>query len=88
MSLRQVTFFLQHFPNLTLESVDFPVAQEAAALRATYSFKTPDALILATARARGVCILVCNDEEWKLKLNWLPHRGLEVCYLEDHLPFS
>ncbi|HZS94109.1 MAG TPA: PIN domain-containing protein [Chloroflexota bacterium] len=85
--LRQVTFFLQHFPNLTVESVDFATAQQAAALRATYNFKTPDALILATSRAHGVRYLVSNDEEWRRKLTRLPHRDLEVCYLEDHLPF-
>jgi predicted nucleic acid-binding protein len=53
---------------LTLLPVDLHVAQEAASLRATHNFKTPDALVIATGIVGQVGHLVTNDAEWKKKL--------------------
>ncbi|WP_036740781.1 MULTISPECIES: PIN domain-containing protein [unclassified Paenibacillus] len=50
-----------HFPNLELLPVNDVVAQRAAALRATYGMKTPDALILATAIEGHAEAFVTND---------------------------
>ncbi len=62
------TTSLIHTPNLTLLPVDLHVAQEAASLRATHNFKTPDALVIATGIVGQVGHLVTNDAEWKKKL--------------------
>jgi predicted nucleic acid-binding protein len=60
--------FLVHSPNLTLLSIDLHVAQEAASLRATHSFKAPDALVIATGIVGQVGHLVTNDAQWQKKL--------------------
>jgi len=60
--------FLVHTPNLNLLPIDLYVAQEAASLRATYKFKAPDALVIATGIVSQVSHLVTNDAEWNKKL--------------------
>jgi predicted nucleic acid-binding protein len=60
--------FLSHWPNLTLLSIDLHVAQEAASLRATHNFKTPDALVIAGGIVAQVGHLVTNDSDWNKKL--------------------
>lgn len=60
--------FLNHWPNLTLLSIDLHVAQEAASLRATHNFKTPDALVIAGGIVAQVAHLVTNDSDWNKKL--------------------
>jgi len=49
-------------------TIDLHVAQEAASLRATNNFKTPDALVIATGIVGQVGHLVTNDSEWNKKL--------------------
>jgi len=66
--------FLSHWPNLTLLPIDLHVAQEAAALRATHGFKTPDALIIATGIVGQVGHLVTNDAAWQEKLSPIARR--------------
>lgn len=78
--------FLQRFPNLKAQPVDLAVAQEAASLRATHKFRTPDALVIGTGVVTQVAHLVTNDEAWKKKLATIGAR-VTVCYLKDHLPF-
>ena len=63
-ALRIVDAFLLHFPNLTVSSIDYAIAREAARLRAQTSLKTPDALIIATALSAGISIVVANDAKW------------------------
>jgi predicted nucleic acid-binding protein len=60
--------FLSHWPNLSLLPIDLHVAQEAASLRATHNFKTPDALVIATGIVGQVRHLVTNDAEWNKRL--------------------
>lgn len=79
--------FVSNFPNLRLLNIDLDVAQEAASLRATYNIRPPDALIIATGILGQVGHLVTNDDEWHKKLGTISDR-IEVCHLEDHLPFS
>lgn len=74
------------FPNLTLINVDLFVAQHAAMLRAEHNFKTPDALSIATGIATGAKHLITNDAHWSKILHALAG-AIEICYLEDHLPF-
>jgi predicted nucleic acid-binding protein len=84
---RSVVFFLRHTRNLQMADITFGVAHEAAAVRAQYGLKTPDALIVATGRIRSVRHVVSNDGEWRRKLGEVSSFGIAVCYLEDHLPF-
>lgn len=83
---RHVLDFLTRFPNLSVAAADVAVAQEAASLRASYRFRPPDALIVATGLIAQVGHLVSNDQEWKQKLAPITKR-VQVCYLDEHLPF-
>lgn len=56
---------LTHFPNVSLQPVSREVVIRAAALRARYSFRTPDALIMATALVHKATLILTNDERWK-----------------------
>ena len=68
-----VTAFLLGFPGLTIRSVDFLVAVEAARIRALTGTTTPDALIAATATLTSSRWLVTNDRTLGhrlAKLDW------------------
>jgi predicted nucleic acid-binding protein len=64
-----VLAFLEHHPNLTVLPVDLEVARAAAAIRAEHRFAPPDALVIGTAIAGGIRVLVTNDREWRRKLD-------------------
>lgn len=55
---------LTHFPGLTLAPVTRSILLHAAQLRALHGFRTPDAIILATAKEHGVTLVVTNDQSW------------------------
>ena len=57
--------FLVHTPNLTLLPIDLHVAQEAASLRAMHNFKSPDALVIATADVVGADAVLTGDKSWE-----------------------
>lgn len=48
--------------NLSMVEITPVIAEAAARLRATYNLRTPDALQLATAIARGASFFLTNDE--------------------------
>ena len=56
---------LDNFPHLLLFPVSREVLIKAAELRATYGFRTPDAIIIATAFVNHATLLVTNDREWQ-----------------------
>ena len=56
---------LSYFPNLELEPISRAILLEAAALRARYRLRTPDAIQLATAFKSGATLAITNDEAWK-----------------------
>jgi predicted nucleic acid-binding protein len=56
---------LSHFPNLTLEPISREILLEAAALRARYRIRTPDAIQLATAFKSDATLAITNDEWWR-----------------------
>lgn len=56
---------LSYFPNLTLEPISREILLEAAALRARYRVRTPDAIQLATAFRSGATLAITNDEGWQ-----------------------
>lgn len=53
--------FLGHSRNLSLDSVDAPIAERAADLRARYGLRTPDAIQIATALAARCSVFLTND---------------------------
>jgi predicted nucleic acid-binding protein len=65
------------FPNLTLTPLLSDIADKAAFLRATYNFRTSDAIHLATAIENGVDVLICNDKRWRQV------KEIEVLVLDD-----
>jgi predicted nucleic acid-binding protein len=84
-ALGSVDAFLLHFPNLTVSSIDYAVAREAARLRARTSLKTPDALIIATALGGGIPIVVANNAKWTRAIaDAAP--AVTLCHLDEHVP--
>lgn len=55
-----------------------PILLKAAALRAAHGFRTPDAIIIATALLGRATLLVTNDKKWK-RVN-----ELTVACLDDY----
>ena len=58
---RSVAFEILDMPGLTIRSVDFLVAAEAARMCAESSLRLPDAIVLATGILAGATYLVTND---------------------------
>jgi predicted nucleic acid-binding protein len=56
---------LSYFPNLDLVSISRTILLDAAALRARYRFRTPDAIQLATAFQSEATLAITNDESWR-----------------------
>ena len=81
-----VLAFLRHTPNLEAVGLDLQMAQEAAALRATYRLRPPDALVIGTGLATQVSHLVTNDNEWARKLAPIRER-VGVLTIAGFLPF-
>lgn len=59
---KQYKLLFNHFPNLTIVSIDNLVASQAAYLRGVYGIKTPDALIVASAIIANAEVLITNDD--------------------------
>lgn len=55
---------LTHYPGLTLMPITRNILLEAANIRALYGFRTPDAIILSTAKEYGATLVVTNDQSW------------------------
>jgi predicted nucleic acid-binding protein len=68
---------LSYFPNLELVSISRAVLLDAAALRARYRLRTPDAIQLATAFSSGATLAITNDGAWAQ----IP--GIETLLLTD-----
>jgi predicted nucleic acid-binding protein len=56
---------LGYFPNLELEPISRQILLEAAALRARFRLRTPDAIQLATGLHAGATLAITNDESWR-----------------------
>ena len=50
-------------PGFTLFPVDRRIAEQGAAIRAQYGFRTPDAIQLATAAEHGAQVFITNDAQ-------------------------
>lgn len=71
---------LTNYPNLSMVDMDYNIADVSSRLRANYSIKTPDAIILASAIAINVDYVITNDK----KLNDIGKKeGIEPINLEN-----
>lgn len=68
---------ISHFPNLTAAPISKNILLQAAQIRAVYGFKTPDAIILATAKEYNASLIVTNDQ------NWSNFQEIKSLYLTD-----
>ena len=60
--------FLRHFGDLRVIDVTYDVAREAARIRAATDLAMPDALIVASAAAAEIDVVVTNDKSWPARL--------------------
>lgn len=56
---------LSHLPNFDIYSIDEKIVDVASTMRATYGIRTPDAIHVATAIAKGATLFVTNDRALK-----------------------
>ena len=75
--------FLIGFPHLNLLPVDLQVAVQAANVRATTSIRLPNALIVASGLLAGCEAIICNDKQWKARLEPL-FSAFQWIYLGDY----
>lgn len=73
--------FVLSLPNTTLILPSYPIAKEAARLRATYGIRTPDALLVATTLAEQGEAFITNDRG----LRRLKEEGLVVLVLDEYV---
>lgn len=63
-SIATVEGFLRFFGSIRLADVTYPIAREAARVRATTGLSMPDAIVIATALEHRAEIVVTNDRQW------------------------
>lgn len=61
----EIELALVHFPHLHLAPVTREVLVQAAAMRARYGLRAPDAIMLATALESGATLAITNDDAWR-----------------------
>lgn len=73
--------FVLSLPNTALVPPSYPIAKEAARLRAGHSIRTPDALLIATALGEKAGAFLTNDTG----LRRLKAEGITVVVLDDYV---
>jgi predicted nucleic acid-binding protein len=73
--------FIRSLPNTTIQAIDYNIAKNAALLRADHNLRTPDSLILSTAKQTSCQIFVTND----YALKKIRTDSLKVIILDDYL---
>lgn len=63
--VRKYRDYLSNSQNLSLFPLDMNIADHVVELRATYNFKTPDAIQIGTAVACGADAIITNDKSWQ-----------------------
>ena len=81
MQVSRCERFVLSLPNTTLRAPTHPIAKEAARLRAKYSLKTPDAILVATALVEKAAALLTNDKS----LRKVQDEGIAVLVLDDYI---
>lgn len=64
-----VESFLRSFGSIRLADVTYPIAREAARIRAAMGLSMPDAIVIATAVDEGADALVTDDRNWSAALD-------------------
>ncbi len=73
--------FILSMPSAVLAPIDFEIAKEAARIRGTYGFRTPDALFIATTLKNNCDAFVTND----LTLKRVSSKEMEILVLDEFL---
>ena len=73
--------FILSLPALSLVPPDYETAKDAARLRARYALRTPDALLVATARRHAARAFVTNDDG----LRRVKGEGVAILVLDDYV---
>jgi predicted nucleic acid-binding protein len=73
--------FIRSLPNVTVVAPDYETSKDAARLRARYTLRTPDALLVATARRQAAQAFVTNDRA----LRRIKGEGVAILVLGDYL---
>ena len=73
--------FILSLPNAAVVPPSYPVAREAARLRAIYGVRTPDAFLVATALGEQAGAFLTND----VRLRKLRAEGIAVMVLDDYV---
>ena len=63
--VRKYRDYLSHSHNISLFPLDMNIADYVVQLRATYAFKTPDAIQIGTAISCGADYIITNDKAWQ-----------------------
>lgn len=63
--VRKYRDYLSNSQNMSLFPLDMDIADHVVELRATYNFKTPDAIQIGTAVACGADFIITNDKSWQ-----------------------
>jgi predicted nucleic acid-binding protein len=66
-ALNDYELYINHFPNLTIHSVEPKHARTIAQVRSSTRLRTPDAVQLAVAMAASVDAIIGNDQMWNGK---------------------
>jgi predicted nucleic acid-binding protein len=73
--------FILSLPALSLIPPDYETSKDAARLRARYGLRTPDALLVATARRHAARAFVTNDDG----LRRVKGEGVAILMLDDYV---
>jgi predicted nucleic acid-binding protein len=73
--------FVLALPNTALIAPNYPIAKEAARLRAGYGIRTPDALLVAIALGEKADAFLTNDA----RLRTLKAEGITIMVLDDYV---
>lgn len=63
--VRKYRDYLSNSQNMSLFPLDMHIADHVVELRATYNFRTPDAIQIGTAVACGADFIITNDKSWQ-----------------------
>ena len=63
--VRKYRDYLSNSENISLFPLDMHIADHLVDLRATYNFRTPDAIQIGTAAACGADYIITNDKSWQ-----------------------
>ncbi|MCL4377681.1 MAG: PIN domain-containing protein [Actinobacteria bacterium] len=73
--------FIRTFPNSKICDFDFDIAKLSAKIRAQSNLRTPDAVLIATAIARGSDVFITND----LNIKKFSDNKLQILVMEDYI---